>query len=282
MNALDLMNRASRKLGGVVKKLVPEKSVIATQSVFPETESSSESLPIVPILDRTAFVSREQIAGAFIQGTGIEIGALHNPLKVNNAAKVKYVDRISNEELRQHYPELKDLPLVELDIIDNGESLGSIKNNSQDFVIANHFLEHCENPLGAIQNMFRVLKPEGTLYLAIPDKRFTFDVERPISTIEHVRRDFLEGGDWSKEQHFDEWARYVWTHVSGESKTEEQIREAAQFWMEINYSIHFHAWTPKEMMEIILECKTLLSLNFEVELFTSGGHEIISILRKKK
>ena len=282
MHALDLMNRASRKLGGVVKKLVPEKSAITTQSVLSEAQSSLESLPTVPILDRAAFVSREQIAGAFIQGAGIEIGALHNPLKVSNAAQVKYVDRISNEELRQHYPELKDLPLVELDIIDNGESLASIKNNSQDFVIANHFLEHCENPLGAIQNMFRVLKPEGTLYLAIPDKRFTFDVERPISTIEHVRRDYLEGGAWSKEQHFDEWARYVWTHVSGESKTEEQIREAAQFWMEINYSIHFHAWTPKEMMEIILECKTLLNLNFEVELFTSGGHEIISILRKKK
>ncbi|MBW4518388.1 MAG: class I SAM-dependent methyltransferase [Scytolyngbya sp. HA4215-MV1] len=150
----------------------------AAESVLPDTDSSIEaSLPSPPILDRAAFVSREQIAGAFISGTGIEIGALHNLLKISNTAKVKYVDRISNEELRQHYPELKDLLLVELDIIDNGESLASIKNNSQDFVIANHFLEHCENPLGAIQNMFRVLKPEGTLYLAISDKRFTFNVE---------------------------------------------------------------------------------------------------------
>ena len=38
-------------------------------------------------------IDRESVANAYIKGNGIEIGALHNPLKVSPAAHVKYVDR---------------------------------------------------------------------------------------------------------------------------------------------------------------------------------------------
>ena len=63
----------------------------------------------------------------------------------------------------------------------------------QDFVIANQVLEHFQNPLLALQNMLRVLKPGGVLYLSLPDKRFSFDVDRPVTTVEHVLRDYRRG-----------------------------------------------------------------------------------------
>jgi hypothetical protein len=126
-------------------------------------------------------LNHEYIAHNFLHGQGIEIGALHNPLRLPPAAKVQYVDRMSVAQLRQHYPELAALELVEADILDDGERLGCVPDMSQDFVIANHFLEHCENPLLALHNLLRVLKVEGVLYLTVPDKRYTFDSSRPVT-----------------------------------------------------------------------------------------------------
>src|SRR5262249_31288180 len=153
--------------------------------------------------------TREQIASGFLRGDGIEIGALHQPLKVPSGTRVKYVDRMTSADLRRQYEELAGTPLVETDIIDNGEQVTTFGDGTQDFVIANHFLEHCQNPIQTFQNLFRVLKPSGVLYLAVPDKRFTFDVDRECTTIDHLMRDFEEGPGWSKRQHFEEWSRLV-------------------------------------------------------------------------
>ena len=85
-------------------------------------------------------LNRGAIADIYIKGAGIEIGALHSPLPVPKQAKVKYVDRMSVADLRKHYPEKKTSNLVAVDIVDNGETLAMLANDSQDFVIANHFL----------------------------------------------------------------------------------------------------------------------------------------------
>ena len=50
-----------------------------------------------------------------------------------------YVDRMDENDLRRHYPELNDLPLVKVNIVDDGEKLTAFEPNSQDFIIANHF-----------------------------------------------------------------------------------------------------------------------------------------------
>src|SRR5262249_28614265 len=128
-------------------------------------------------------IDRETIADQYIRGQGIEIGALHMPLRVPRSAKVKYVDRFSADGLRAHYPELNDEDIVQVDIVTDGERLEAIADATQDFVIANHFIEHCQNPIGALLNMFRVLKLGGVLYLAIPDKRCSFDADRPSTTL---------------------------------------------------------------------------------------------------
>jgi predicted SAM-dependent methyltransferase len=51
---------------------------------------------------------------------------------------------------RKLYPELKSRKFIEPDIIDDGEKLSRIEDASQDFIIANHFLEHCEDPIGTV------------------------------------------------------------------------------------------------------------------------------------
>src|SRR5438094_350863 len=98
---------------------------------------------------------RVAIANKYLKGEGIEIGALHSPLQVPPSVCVKYVDRMTVPDLRKQYPELDGLELVNTDIIDDGERLDSIQDSTQDFVIANHFIEHCQNPMLALSNMFR-------------------------------------------------------------------------------------------------------------------------------
>jgi predicted SAM-dependent methyltransferase len=243
-----------------------KQQIIATESASPAISTESHV---------SNMVNREFIANTFISGSGIEIGALHQPLKLPPGVIVKYVDRFPAEILRKHYPELNTLPLVHVDIIDDGEVLSSISNLTQDFVIANHFLEHCCDTIGTIGNMLRVLKNGGVLFMAVPDKRFTFDEPRPTTSLQHLIDDHKDHGEHSKRQAYEEWAR-VFQEINHTTDIEAETERL----MNINYSIHFHAWTQMEMLDLISALKKEFSFKFELEFFVKIGNEVIIILRK--
>ncbi|RRR72211.1 MAG: methyltransferase domain-containing protein [Candidatus Viridilinea halotolerans] len=224
--------------------------------------------PVPLVLDRN-------LAASYLHGDGIEIGALHHPLPTPPTARVRYVDRMSVTDLRIHYPELNNVDLVEVDIIDDGEKLLTIDVDSQDFVIANHFLEHCQDPIATIKNLFRVLKVGGILYVAIPDKRYTFDRDRELTSLDHLIRDHTEGPAWSKRHHFEEWTRLV-NKVEDESEAQQQIEHL----IAIDYSIHYHNWTQIELLELLVALRHHFRLPFDVELTLRHGIEYIIVLRK--
>jgi SAM-dependent methyltransferase len=177
-------------------------------------------------------------------------------------------------ELRKHYPELNHVQLVEIDIIDDGETLENFTENSLDFVIANHMLEHCENPIGTLQNHFRKLKNGGIGYYAVPDKNFTFDRDRDLTTFEHVIFDDNLGASGSREQHFREWV----THIN--KKEGDEAARLVRHLMKINYSIHFHVWDYNSFREFIIKTNKYLGNVFKVEEIVKNEDEIICILRK--
>jgi len=225
---------------------------------------------------------RKGVARHYLKGSGIEIGALHNPLQVPDTIKVRYVDRMSVADLKKHYPELKDLPLVEVNILDDGEELTQVPPASQNFVIANHFIEHCQNPIKTIESMLRVLKPRGILYLGIPDKRYSFDLNRPLTGIDHLLKDYSDGPEWSRKQHFLEWAKYPALGYTSEAdgQGDPRIEEEAERLMKIDYSIHYHVWTQTEILELLATLQRTLKFGFEVELFLKNKKEMILVLRK--
>ncbi len=209
---------------------------------------------------------RQLLADRFLAGRGIEIGALHQPLSVPSVAHVTYVDRLTEPELRAHYPELP--ALVPVDIVDDGERLAAFADGSQDFVIANHVLEHCEDPIGALETFVRVLRPGGILYLAVPDKRRTFDVERPVTPFEHLLLDHREGPEVSRVGHYLEWSRLI-------NHSPEPEAEAVHI-MAIGYSIHFHVWTQREILELLVRTE----LPAAIEAVVQNGIEVLVLLRK--
>lgn len=210
----------------------------------------------------------------YLQGTGLEIGALHNPQWTPCGVRVRYLDRIPNDELTSQYPDLKQKSLVPLDYVDNGETLQRVETGTHDFVIANHFLEHCQDPIGTLKQIFRVLKPTGVAYLSIPDKRYTFDRERPLTTLAHLWQDHRSGPESGRRGHFEEYVKFV--HQVDDSA---EIKRQADVLIAQDFSIHYHVWTQHEILELLLSLQN--ELQFEIESFCKNKHEAICILRKQ-
>lgn len=214
-----------------------------------------------------------RIAREFLCGAGLEVGALHNPLPVPRAAAVRYVDRMSKPDLSRQYPDLAGLDLVDVDIIDNGETLGTVAEASQDFLIANHFLEHTQDPIGTLGRFFAVLKPGGVLYMALPDKRFTFDAPRPVTPLQHLWDDHTHGPEHSRRQHFEEFVAAVHSLTDPA-----EIARHADHYLATDYSIHFHVWDQPAMMELLLAVRP--RFHFDFQLMRANHHEVIFVLKK--
>jgi SAM-dependent methyltransferase len=222
--------------------------------------------------------ARRQLAACFLGGEGLEIGPLHQPLALPPHARARYVDRMLVEDLRREYAELAEWNLTPVDVVDDGEKLLTIAEESQDFIVANHFLEHCENPIRTIETHLGKLKPGGVLFYAVPDKRFTFDFRRPVTPLEHMVADYEEGPERSRAEHYEQWARLV---VGEEGESEAQSVARARELEAAAYSIHMHVWTQAEFLQLILGCRQRLGEGFDIEASARQGIEFIVVLRKR-
>lgn len=221
-------------------------------------------------------LDREAIAAHVLSGTGIEIGGLHNPLRVPRGVKVRYVDRMSVDDLRAQYPELAGKALTHVDIVDDGEKLTTLPDGSEDFIVANHFLEHCEDPLSALLAHQRVVRPGGVMFLCVPDKRFTFDLQRQLTSYEHILRDFREGPVWSRRDHVADWVRHV-EHITDAREAERRVDEL----LAEAYSIHYHVWTLETLMDMFLRARQDAGLQLDLETLLLTDGEIIMVLRRR-
>lgn len=239
-----------------------------------QTEERARSGPaeLPPI-----YLDRAEVAARYLAGEGLEIGALHFPLDLPPQARARYVDRMEVEQLRREYPELDDKELTPVDVIDDGERLTTIPDGSQDFIVANGFLEHCEDPIGTLQTHLGKIKPGGVLFYAVPDKRYTFDWRRPLTPLDHMILDHEEGPERSRSQHYEEWTRLV----PDEIESEEWVARTARELEESRYSIHTHVWTQAEFLKLVLYCRERFEQAFDIEACVRRSIELIVVLRKR-
>lgn len=218
---------------------------------------------------------RNELARKYLRGNGLEIGPLNAPLQVDGEVGVTYVDRLPVDELRRHYPELGAIDLF-VDMVDDGEVLGTIPDASQDFIIANHMLEHCENPLGTLRNHLSKLKPGGVLYYAIPDKRFTFDRDRALTPFEHLVLDDLMGVEGTREAHYRDYVLYVDKLTGGDAAA--RVRH----YQGLRYSIHFHVWDCESYGDFLRRAAGHLQTPFDILAldFIEDRSEAVAILRR--
>lgn len=230
---------------------------------------------LIARLARRTNLTREPLSHIFLSGHGIEIGALNNPLSVPSRARALRVDRLSRQELIKLYIDVDPSSIPETDIIAGAETLEGIEDESQDFVIANHVVEHVEDPIAAIRHMLRVLRENGFLFLTLPDKRFSFDEKRRAVTFEEVKTDYQKGPEGSRLEHYRDWLENVDKSVDKselEARAKDMERDQA--------NIHFHAWDQAAMMEMLARMQSELDFEFDVECMSRTGLEVIFVIRK--
>jgi hypothetical protein len=113
--------------------------------------------------------------------------------------------------------------------------------------------------------------------MCLPDKRYTFDIDREVTSFEHIVRDYEEGPEWSRRGHFEEWVRLV-ERVNGN----EEVARRVQVLMDQKYSIHYHVWTQPDMWDMLHRARDVLKVSFEIELMMRSEGEAIIVARKNR
>ena len=128
---------------------------------------------------------------------GIEIGPWFKPVVPKRVWDVAVVDFTDTDGLREIARTHNDrnireaVDMVEtVDVVWNGQALDEaclrLSPQGYDFLIASHVFEHLPDLVTILQQVGRLLKPEGYLTLALPDLRFTFDFFRNVTTTADV------------------------------------------------------------------------------------------------
>jgi SAM-dependent methyltransferase len=223
----------------------------------------------------------------YLAGEGIELGALNYPLDVAanpRIRRVRYVDRYPKDELLRLFPELAGVrdAIVETDIrCELIHGLGPIEDGSQDFVIACHLIEHLPDPIHFINECWRVLRPDGLLFLAAPDRRFSTDRPRPVTSLEHLIDDHRRAERTIEDHHLEE-------HLRLTEKVElpaDPAQRQAMFDLHRSRSIHVHVWEAPTLAHFLGYCS---QASAPFTLVNAAGpemtqrQEIVVVLRKAR
>jgi SAM-dependent methyltransferase len=85
-----------------------------------------------------------------------------------------------------------------------GSDLEPLADDSYDAVISSHVLEHFANPIGALREWLRVLRPGGWFVIVLPHKEGCADHRRPTTALAHLIDDDREGVREDDMTHADE------------------------------------------------------------------------------
>ena len=143
-----------------------------------------------------------------------------------------------------------------IDFLSDARAL-PLAGDTLDYLCSSHVLEHLPDPLAALHEWHRVIVPGGFLYLVVPDKRFTFDEPRAVTTPDHLLRDFARGATAATSlAHVDEFVLQTdWERLRpGTPATEKPLQQTAA---RADYlariarggavDIHFHTFTPDSL-----------------------------------
>jgi SAM-dependent methyltransferase len=232
-------------------------------------------------------------------GKGLEIGPSFNPLVPKSEGyNVEILDHSSAEGLKTKYanaPNVDTNLIEEVDYISDGGSMLKVINMTghYDYIVASHVIEHTTDLLGFLTECQTLLKENGVLVLAVPDKRFAFDCLRPVSTTGQVIQAHIE----KRQRHtagqlFDELAynclrngNGAWDKLDDSPLTFfRELGNANEAYNAITKSGHFvdiHAWqfTPTSFRQTIEDLFLISALRLrELEFAETSSYEFFITL----
>lgn len=196
-----------------------------------------------------------------VGGIGVEIGAGHSPIPGIWPVYVDCFKEFGFEACRaDYYGHACRLPF---------------HDHSLDYVASSHVLEHVANPVAALAEWYRVLRPGGLIYLVVPDRRHTWDHTRPRTTVDHLLEDYTRGTTPSDATHIDDFALGSdWRLFSPSTPPEDVptkqaelargMHEAVARGEDIN--IHFHTFEAANVLALIERLRKWPAAAFKWEL----------------
>jgi SAM-dependent methyltransferase len=128
------------------------------------------------------------LANKYLKGLrGIEIGGSSYNNFFLNTINIDYADHDVNPM------QYKCGEVLKVDIISEGDDL-PFKDNIFDFVLTSHVLEHIWDPIKALNEWIRVIKPNGYIFMIIPHKERTFDKPRQRTALNELIKRHRGGG----------------------------------------------------------------------------------------
>lgn len=114
---------------------------------------------------------------------GLELGPYDRPyFPRKDYPNIKYADVFTTEELIRHAsvnPNRDPSKVEAVDYVIADNLLSDVATaNTFDFVYCSHVLEHVPDLIKTLQDIETILKPNGCLICAYPDRHYTFDIDR--------------------------------------------------------------------------------------------------------
>src|ERR1700692_1809494 len=207
------------------------------------------------VIDRDA---RADI-GRTLRGDVLEIGPGNAPFPTAPGARVTYADRSVDGGRDATWPELAGQPRgpeSDLDLDLDVEGLGAIGDETFDAVIASHMIEHLANPIEALRECERVLRPGGRLVLVVHDRTRPFDSVREPTSLAHLLDDYERHVTEVDADHIAEFCEAIYRQPPFHP---DEVRawydpprlDDARVELHRRRSIHVHCWTPEEFAAVI-------------------------------
>ncbi len=124
-----------------------------------------------------------RLAHKYLDGlAGLEIGgSAHNPFGLNTrnvdyTAETNQYKKLEEKFVGQALP---------VDIVAPGDNI-PLPDESQDFVISAHVIEHFPDPIKALKEWYRLIRKGGYIFMIVPHKERTFDKDRPRTTLQEL------------------------------------------------------------------------------------------------
>ena len=189
---------------------------------------------------------------------------------VNFSNNTLWEGKIKEGNLYNYYKNKKGFQFI-------GEAahLKDVNDASYDFVLSCHSLEHVANPIKALKDWSRVMKTKGRLVLVLPDKEFTFDNKRPVTTLAHLIEDYKNNTTEEDSTHFEEVIEMHDFKHDAFVQSKEDLIKRTNLNME-NRAVHHHVFNLDLVKELLVYC------DFEmVHQQTYPPFHLVSVAEKK-
>ena len=221
--------------------------IVTLRDEFGQALIGCETTYTVPALDSTSefYSNRAAIAATFLKGRGVEIGAFTHPNDLPPDRQIAFYDRYPADKLREVYDRDCGRPLMEPDYIGDAATLDGLPDATFDFAIANHVIEHLQDPILFLKSIAAKLAPGGRAMIAAPDKRYCMDQPRSLTPFEHLVEDHEKGPALGQRAHY---LRYF-MEAGGMSEAEAETSTDATDMEDIRF--HYHVWDADTFVDFV-------------------------------